>query len=76
MQQDHLVGRIAALWERNYPNQAARLKQAGRLEMRAESAAGRSSRMLEQGLADGLNYEQANRLATEDWRQPPKMSGL
>jgi hypothetical protein len=31
---------------------------------------------LEQGLADGLNYEQANRLATEDWRRPPKVSGM
>jgi hypothetical protein len=74
MSKDHLVGRIAAHWERNYPDQTARLKQAGRLETQAESAAGRASRKLEQGLADGLNYEQANRLATEDWHNPPQVS--
>jgi hypothetical protein len=73
MQQDHLVGQIAAHWERSYPDQAARLKQAGRLEIQAESAACRSSRILEQSLAEGLPYEQANRQATEDWRRPPPM---
>jgi hypothetical protein len=69
-----LVSRIAAHWESSYPDLAARLKQAGRLEMKVESAALRASRKLEQALAEGLSYEQAKRLATEDWRQPPQLT--
>ncbi len=58
-------------WKNNFPKRAGALEKAGQLLPAAERAAESASLAMEQALAKGLSWSQAEELSVELWGTPP-----